>query len=48
VEFPLLKNFIVSVIGPRRAGKTYSLYDLILNKRGLREEVLPLRNGFLL
>jgi predicted AAA+ superfamily ATPase len=38
VEFPLLKNFIVSVIGPRRAGKTYSLYDLILNKRGLREE----------
>lgn len=31
------KNFVVSVIGPRRAGKTYSLYNLILNKLGLKE-----------
>jgi predicted AAA+ superfamily ATPase len=37
-EFPLVKNFIVSVIGPRRAGKTYSLYDLILNKKTLSDE----------
>lgn len=38
LDFPLLKNFIISVIGPRRAGKTYSLYDLVLNKRKLSDE----------
>jgi predicted AAA+ superfamily ATPase len=38
VEFPLHKNFITSVVGPRRAGKTYSLYGLILNKKSLRDE----------
>lgn len=38
VDFPLVKNFVVSVIGPRRAGKTYSLYDLIKNKKGLADE----------
>lgn len=32
------KKFIVSVVGPRRAGKTYSLYDLILNRLELEEE----------
>ena len=32
------KDFIISIVGPRRAGKTYSLYDLIKNKLKLREE----------
>lgn len=31
------KNFVVAIVGPRRAGKTYFLYDLI-RKRGLRDE----------
>ncbi|MEM2123356.1 MAG: ATP-binding protein [Candidatus Bathyarchaeia archaeon] len=31
------KNFVVAVVGPRRAGKTYFLYSLI-RKRGLRDE----------
>lgn len=33
----LYKNFIISIIGPRRAGKTYFLYDLI-RKRRLKDE----------
>lgn len=37
-SLPLTKNFIVSVIGPRRAGKTYSLYDLIVNKQKIDDE----------
>ncbi|MCD6591125.1 MAG: ATP-binding protein [Candidatus Aenigmarchaeota archaeon] len=37
IEFPLMKNFIVSVIGPRRAGKTYSLFNLIISN-GLKDE----------
>lgn len=37
-EIKPTKNFIVSVIGPRRAGKTYSLYNLILNKMELEED----------
>ncbi|OQX55382.1 MAG: hypothetical protein B5M53_04300 [Candidatus Cloacimonas sp. 4484_209] len=37
VEFPLLSNFIVSVIGPRRAGKTYSIFNLIRLKK-LKDE----------
>ena len=32
IEFPET-HLIVSIIGPRRAGKTYSLYDFILNKK---------------
>ena len=32
------RQFIISVIGPRRAGKTYLLYDLILNKKKLEPE----------
>ncbi len=32
------QRFITSIIGPRRAGKTYFLYDLIKNKRKLRED----------
>jgi len=31
------EHFIVSVVGPRRAGKTYFLYDLV-RRRGLRDE----------
>ena len=37
IEFPILKNFIISVIGPRRAGKTYSIFNLIKTKN-LRDE----------
>ncbi|NIA04232.1 MAG: AAA family ATPase [Nitrospiraceae bacterium] len=32
INLQLSKNFIVSVIGPRRAGKSYFLYDVILNR----------------
>lgn len=32
------KNFIISVIGPRRAGKTFFLYYFIKNVRKLRDE----------
>ncbi len=38
ISIPLTKNFVKSIIGPRRAGKTYSLYDLIINKEKLRDE----------
>ncbi|MBS7656280.1 ATP-binding protein [Candidatus Bathyarchaeota archaeon] len=38
ISFRLTKNFIRSIVGPRRAGKTYSLYDLILNKEKIRDE----------
>jgi predicted AAA+ superfamily ATPase len=27
------KNFIISIIGPRRAGKTYFLYNFIKKKK---------------
>jgi predicted AAA+ superfamily ATPase len=37
------RNFIVSVVGPRRAGKTYFLYHLI-RKRGLKDEDFVLIN----
>jgi hypothetical protein len=37
IDFPETKDFIVSVIGPRRAGKTYSIYDILLNKRKLQD-----------
>ncbi len=36
LDFPAT-NLIVSIIGPRRAGKTYSLYDFIINKKSLKE-----------
>lgn len=32
------RDFITAVIGPRRAGKTYYLYDLILNRYSLKDE----------
>ncbi len=37
-KLPLTKSFILTIIGPRRAGKTYSMYDLILNKLKLKED----------
>ena len=37
------RNFIVSIVGPRRAGKTYFLYHLI-RKRGLKDEDFVLIN----
>jgi len=40
IEFPETKNFIISVIGPRRAGKTYSLFDLIKKKKLKDEDYL--------
>ncbi len=35
--FEFTENFVNVLIGPRRAGKTYFLYDLILNKLKLEE-----------
>ena len=40
IIFPEIKNFIISVIGPRRAGKTYSLFDLIKKKKLKDEDFL--------
>lgn len=37
-HFELTKSFIISIVGPRRSGKTYSLYDLIKNKLKLADE----------
>jgi hypothetical protein len=37
IEFPMTKQFIISAIGPRRAGKSYSLVDLI-RKLNLKDE----------
>jgi len=36
-DFPLTKDFIVSIVGPRRAGKTYSIFDFI-KKNNLKDE----------
>jgi len=36
-DVPVTKRFIISIIGPRRAGKTYSMYDIILNKMNLAD-----------
>jgi len=38
LDIKLSQNFVHSVIGPRRAGKTYFLYYLILNKLALSEQ----------
>lgn len=38
LSFKLTKNFVRAIIGPRRAGKTYSIYDLILNKVRMKDE----------
>lgn len=43
IEVKENRNFVVSVIGPRRAGKTYFLYHLI-RKRGLKDEDFVLIN----
>jgi len=43
VKFPETKNFIITIIVPRRAGKTYSLYDFLLNlKAGILKLVKKL------
>ncbi|MBO3833327.1 MAG: ATP-binding protein, partial [Candidatus Brockarchaeota archaeon] len=38
LSFRLTKNFVRAIVGPRRAGKTYFLYDLILNKSRIKDE----------
>ena len=32
------KQFVIPIIGPRRAGKSFYLYDLILNKFKIKDE----------
>ncbi len=44
LELPATKRFVASLIGPRRAGKTYALYDFILNKRRLPDEAFLFLN----
>ena len=43
VSFPVTRAFVVAVVGPRRAGKSYSLIYFI-RKRGLRDEEYLLLN----
>ena len=38
IPFKFTENFVNVIIGPRRAGKTYFLYDSILNKLKLKDE----------
>lgn len=38
IEVPATKRFVIPLIGPRRAGKSYYLYDLILNKLKIKDE----------
>ncbi|MEM4335719.1 MAG: ATP-binding protein [Candidatus Anstonellales archaeon] len=38
IDGMLTKNFVVSILGPRRAGKSYFMYDLIKNKLKLTDE----------
>lgn len=38
INLPKTKNFIIPLIGPRRAGKSYCLYDLIINKIKIKDE----------
>lgn len=38
IDFKFSENFVNVLIGPRRAGKTYFLYDLILNKQKLKDD----------
>ncbi|MBI4214828.1 AAA family ATPase, partial [archaeon] len=38
LEVPKTKNFIIPIIGPRRSGKSFYLYDLILNKIKIKDE----------
>jgi len=40
IKFPISKNFIISIIGPRRAGKTYSLYNLIKTNNFAEEDYI--------
>jgi len=38
LEVALTKRFIIPVVGPRRAGKSFYLYGLILNKLKIKDE----------
>lgn len=38
LEIEKTKRFVIPIIGPRRAGKTFYLYDLILNKFKITDE----------
>jgi len=40
VKRNLTKDFILSIVGPRRAGKTYFLYHIIKNMRIENEDYL--------
>ena len=37
IDIVKTKNFIVPIVGPRRAGKSYCLYDLIVNKLKIKD-----------
>lgn len=37
-DIRLTKDFISCIIGPRRSGKSYCMYDLVLNKLKLKDE----------
>ena len=43
IRFPET-NLVTSIIGPRRSGKTYSIYDYILNKKKLEDREYILIN----
>lgn len=38
LEIQKTKQFVIPIIGPRRAGKSFFLYDLILNKFKIKDE----------
>ncbi|MDD4877826.1 MAG: ATP-binding protein [Candidatus Nanoarchaeia archaeon] len=38
INLPFTEAFIISLVGPRRAGKTYIMYDIIRNRQKLRDE----------
>ena len=40
IKLKLTKDFIISIIGPRRAGKTYLLYHFIKNNNLKDEEYI--------
>ncbi len=40
LNLPETRNFVISIIGPRRAGKTYSLFSLIKNKKIKNEDFI--------
>ncbi|MFH1127480.1 MAG: ATP-binding protein [archaeon] len=38
INVKLTKRFIITIIGPRRSGKTHLMYDLILNRLNLKDD----------